>query len=76
MINRQGRRNDDEEQGEGIGHARPNFNRILNIRNQRSPTVGFDDTSNEETDFDEFTNPHGRQRGGRQWQPNYRGDNG
>ena len=22
----------------------------------------------------EFTNPHGRQRGGRQWQPNYRGD--
>ena len=22
----------------------------------------------------EFVNPHGRQRGGRRWQPNYRGD--
>ena len=22
----------------------------------------------------EYANPHGRQKGGRQWQPNYRGD--
>ena len=34
----------------------------------------FDDTSDEEADFGEIALPHGRQRGGRQWQPNYRGD--
>ena len=31
-INRQGCRNDDEEQGGGIGPARPIFNRIPKIR--------------------------------------------
>ena len=73
-INGQGRKNDDKEQGEGIDLARPIFNPILNIQNQRRPITGFDDTSDEEADLGEFTNPCGRQRGGKQWQPNYRGD--
>ena len=34
----------------------------------------FDDTSDEEVDLGEFVNSHGRQRGGKRWQPNYRGD--
>ena len=33
---------------------------------QRRPSVGFDDTLDEEVDFGEFVNPHGRQRGGKQ----------
>ena len=73
-INGQGRGNDDEKQSGGIGLARPTFNHIPKIRNQRRSTVGFDDTSNEDADFSEFVNPRGRQREGRQWQPNYRGD--
>ena len=73
-INGQGCRNDDEEQGGGIGPARPTFNHIPKIRNQRRLTIGFDDTSYEDADFSEFANPCGRQRGGRQWKPNYRGD--
>ena len=73
-INGQGRRNDEEEQGEGIGPARPNFNHIPNLRNQKRATIRFDDTLDEETDFGEFVNPRCRQRGGRQWPPNYRGD--
>ena len=53
--------NDDEEQGEGIGPARPTFNHIPKIRNKIRPIVGFDDdTSNEDADFSEFVNPHGR----------------
>ena len=36
--------------------------------------IGFDDTSDEETDFGKFANPRGRQRGERQWQPQFRGD--
>ena len=73
-INEQWRRNDDEKQGGGIYPTRPLFNRIPKIRNQRSLTVGFDDTLDEETDLGEFANPHGRQRGGRQWKLNYRGE--
>ena len=73
-INGQGRRNDDEKQGGGIGSAKLNFNHIPNIRNQRRPTAEFDDTSDEETDFGQFANSRGRQRGGRHRQPNYRGD--
>ena len=64
-INGQGRRNNDEEQGGGIGPARPIFNHSPKIRNQRSPTIGFDDTSDEEADFGEFANPRGKQRGER-----------
>ena len=74
-INGQGRKNDDEEHGGGIGPARPTFNPIPNIQNQRRPIVGFDDTSDEEADLGEYANPCGRQRGGRQWQPNYKRDN-
>ena len=33
---------------------------------------GFDNTSDVEADLGEFPNSRGRQRGGRQWQPNYR----
>ena len=73
-INGQERRYDDEEHGGGIGPASPTFNLIPNIRNQRRPTTRFDDNSNEEADLGEYANPHGIQRGGRQWQPNYRGD--
>ena len=67
-------RNGDEKQGRGIGPAIPNFNHIPNIRNQRRPITRFYDTSYEEAYFGEFANPCGRQRGGRQCQPNYRGD--
>ena len=73
-INGQGRKNDDEKQGGGIGVARPTFNHIPKIRNRRRLTIGFDDTSDEDADFGEFANPRVRQRGGRRWQPNYRGD--
>ena len=73
-INGKERKNVDEERGGVIGLVRPIFNPIPNIRNQRRLIVGFDDTSNEEADFGEFINPCGRQRGGNQWQPNYRGD--
>ena len=66
--------NDDEEHGGGNCPARPTFNPIPNIRNQRRLVLGFDDTSNEEADLDEYANPRARQRRGRQWQPNYRGD--
>ena len=66
--------NNDEEQGEGVGSARPIINPIPNLQNQRRPAAGFDDTSYEEADFSEIALPHGRQRDGRQWQPNYRGD--
>ena len=72
-INGQECRNDDEEHGGGIGPARPTFNPIPNIQNQRS-IIGFHDTSNEEADLGEYANPLGRQRGGRQWQSNYRGN--
>ena len=64
-INGQGRKNDNEEQGEGISPARPTFNHILKIRNQRRSTVGFDDTLDEDAGFGEFMNPHGRPREGR-----------
>ena len=67
--------NDDEEHGERIGPARPTYNPISNIRNQSRSIAGFDDTSNEKADLGEYENPRGRQRGGRQWQPNYIGDN-
>ena len=60
------RRNDDKEQGGGIGPVRPTFNFIPNIRNQTMPVAGFDDTSDEEADLGEYANPCGRQRGGRQ----------
>ena len=60
-INEQEWRNDDEEQGEGIGPDRP----IL-ITFQRRSSAGFDDTLDEEADFGEFVNPHVRQRGGKQ----------
>ena len=73
-INGKGHRNDDKEQGGGIGLARPTFNHIPEIQIQRRTTVGFDDTSNEDVDFVEFVNPRGIKREGRQWQPNYRGD--
>ena len=73
-INGQGRRNDDKEQSGGSGPARPSFNHIPKIRNQRRPTIGFDDTSDEDANFGEFVKPRGRQRKGRQWKPNYRGD--
>ena len=73
-INGQECTNDDEEHGGGIGSARSTFNLIPNIRNQRRSTKGFDDTSDEEADLGEYANPHDKQRGGRQWQPNYRGD--
>ena len=73
-INGQGHRNDDEEQGRGIDTTRPIFNHIPKIRNQRRLIVRFDDTSNENADFGEFANPRGREREGRQCQPNYRGD--
>ena len=65
-INRQGHRNDDEEHGRGICPARPTFNTIPNIRNQRMPIARFDDTSDEKANFGEYANPRGRQRGGRQ----------
>ena len=58
----------------GIGPTRPTFDPIPNIQNQRRPVAGFDDTSSEEADLGEYANSHGRQRDGRQWQPNYRGD--
>ena len=58
--------NDDEEQDEGIGPARSIFNHIPKIRNQRRPIVRFDDTLYEDANFGEFSNPRGRQRGGRQ----------
>ena len=74
-INEQERRNDNEEQDEGIGPARPTFNHIPKIQNQRRSTVGFDDTLDEDVDFGEFANPRSRQKEGRQWQPNYKGDN-
>ena len=73
-INGHGRRNDDEDQVREIDPARPIFNLIPYIQNQRRLVVGFDDTSDKEVDFGEFANLHGRQQGGRQWQPNYRGD--
>ena len=73
-INGQGHRNNDEDQDRGISPSIPIFNHNLKISNQRSPTVGSDDTSDEEADFGEFVNPLGKQIGGRQWQPNYRGD--
>ena len=73
-INRQGHRNDDKEQGGGIGPTKPTFNHIPKIQNQRRPTIGFDDTSDEDANFGEFAIPCGRQRKGRQWQPNYTGD--
>ena len=66
--------NDDEEQGGGISLARPTFNQIPKKRNRRRLTIRFNDTSNEDADFAEFVNPCSRQRGGRQWQPNYKGD--
>ena len=44
------------------------------MRNQRRLTIGFYDTLDEEANFGEFANPRGRQRGGRQWQQNYRGE--
>ena len=53
---------------------RPIFNPAPNIRNQRRPAVGFDDTSVEKVDLVEFANPRGRQRGGRHWQMNYKED--
>ena len=54
-INGQGHRNDDEEQGGGIGPSRPTFNHIPKIRNRkRLTTVGFDDASDEDADFGEF----------------------
>ena len=59
-------RNDDEEQDGRICLARPNFNHIPNILNQRRPIAGFYDTSDEEPYFGEFVNPCGRQRSGRQ----------
>ena len=59
MINGKGHRNDDKEQGGGIGLDRPTFNHIPEIRIQRRPIVGFDDTSNEDADFGEFVNPRG-----------------
>ena len=65
-INGQERRNDDEEHGGGIGPTRPTFNPIPNIRNQKRPTVGFDDTSDKETGLGEYANPRGRQKGGQQ----------
>ena len=73
-INGQGHRNDDEEQGQGIGPAKPICNHIPNIQNQRRPIARFYDTSNEEANFGKFVNPCGRQRGGKLWQPNYRED--
>ena len=74
-INGQEHRNDDEEHGRGIGSARPTFKPIPNIRNQRRPVVGFDETLDEEANLGEYENPRGRQKCGRQWQPKYRGDN-
>ena len=44
------------------------------MQNQRMSVVGFDDTSYEEVGLGEYANPHGRQRGGKQWQPKYKGD--
>ena len=73
-INGQGHRNDNEEQGGGIGRTRPTFNYIPKIRNQKRPIVGFDNTLDEDADFGGFENPCGTQREGSQWQPNYRGD--
>ena len=73
-INGQEHRNDDKEHGGGISPDRPTFNLIPNIRNQRRPVAGFNDTSDEEDDLGEYANLCGRQRGGRQWQPNYKGD--
>ena len=61
--------NNDEEQGGGVGPARPIVNPIPNLQNQRRLAAGFDDTSDEEADFGEIALPHGRQRGGRPWQP-------
>ena len=52
--------NDNEEQGGRIGPARPTCNHIPKIQNQRRPIVGFDDTLDEDADFGEFANPHGR----------------
>ena len=57
--------NDDEEHGEGIDPARPTFNHIPNIQNQRSLFAEFDDTLHEEVYLGEYVNPRGRQRGGR-----------
>ena len=64
-INGQGLKNDNEEQGGGIGLARPTFNHIPKIRNQRRSTVGFDDTLDEDLDLGEFPNPRDIQREGR-----------
>ena len=33
-----------------------------------------DDTSYKDAELGEFSNPCGKQRGGRQWQPKYKGD--
>ena len=65
--------NNNEKQGRGVGPARPIVNPIPNLQNQKRSAAGFDDTSDEEADFGEIALPYGRQRGGRQWQPNYRG---
>ena len=50
-INGHGCRNDDEEQGGGIGPARPIFNLIPYIRNSRRLALGFDDTLDKEANF-------------------------
>ena len=73
-IKGQGHKNDNEEQGGGIGPARPTFNHIPKIRNQKRPIVEFESTLDEDADCVEFANPRDRQREGRQWQPNYRGE--
>ena len=57
--------NNDEQQGGGVGPARPIVNLIPNLQNQRRPAAGFDDTSDEKADFGEIALPHGRQRGRR-----------
>ena len=49
--------NDDGEHGRGIGPARPTFNPIRNIRNQRRLVAGFNDTSDEEANLGEYANP-------------------
>ncbi|EEF31354.1 conserved hypothetical protein [Ricinus communis] len=71
----QGNKNKDEEQGGGVGSGRSIINPIPNVQNQSRPATRFDDASDEEADFGEIALPCGRQRGGKQWQPNYRGDN-
>ena len=73
-INGQEHGNENEEQDGGIDSARPTFNHIPKIRNQRRPTIGFDDILDEDADYGEFANRRGRHREGRPWQPNYKGD--